>query len=574
MTLHGFLTRLIWLCVLPLIFLSIYLVVDNIQDQESRRDQEATDLVHNVGNAIDRVLEAKIAGLELLAASPLVEDPARHGEFYREASAFQRNFGSHVLLADLDGQMRLNTRAPFGTPLPKIPHVNGRAAFPAALESGKPAVGDQFVGPVARELLVAVAVPVLRDDRPVYVLLSVIESRQFQRRLDELALPADWSMTLADSNGAVIAHRGPVGQGGSGGERRRFSLKSALSPWEVSIEAPTGLADKVTRTTTLTLALMAAGAVLAGIFGGMVAARRLTRTLGSLVGPQAGTEGHSAIVEVETIRHRLDVEAEARKAAYDELDAYKQNLEGMIAARTRELEATLVELTRSNRDLEQFAYVASHDLRHPLRMVSSYLTLIEKALGAELSMENREYFRFAVQGALRMDAMISGLLEYARIGRGGERFEAIGLNSVVEESLINLQAARGEAQIIVAAGLPSLWGDHGELVRLFQNLVGNALKYKAPDRPVRVEIGWADGRDEWDVWVRDNGIGIAPEFREQVFAIFQRLVSKEEYEGTGIGLAVCRRIVEHHGGRIWIESPDDHGCAFHMAFPKLRAAAE
>ena len=237
----------------------------------------------------------------------------------------------------------------------------------------------------------------------------------------------------------------------------------------------------------------------------------------------------------------------------------------------RELEEQLL---RSNAELEQFAYVASHDLRQPLRMISSYLSLIEKRLGADMTEEIGGFFNFAVDGARRMDRLILDLLEYSRTGQHASPPETVPLQSAIAEAVGNLEATIDEAGAIVhvAGDFPTMQGNPSELARLFQNLIGNAIKYSAPDRPPVVTVDWRDDGRFWRVAVRDNGIGIAPENRERAFGIFQRLVSREQYEGTGIGLSICKKIVENHGGTIWIESELGQGTTFFIRLPKPESA--
>ncbi|TAN61513.1 MAG: PAS domain S-box protein, partial [Magnetospirillum sp.] len=234
------------------------------------------------------------------------------------------------------------------------------------------------------------------------------------------------------------------------------------------------------------------------------------------------------------------------------------------------LAALVEELRRSNEELEQFAYVASHDLRQPLRMISGYIGMLQKTLGPGLDDDSRSFFGFAIDGAKRLDRMIIDLLEYSRIGRQSTPQDQIDLDEVLRDSLRHLEVAIDEvgAKVTVTENMPVIAGDRSELVRLFQNLVGNAIKYCAPDRKPKVEISWRHHGAEWIVAVRDNGIGIARDDLQRVFGIFQRLVSRELYEGTGIGLAVCRKIAEHHGGRIWVESEPGEGSTFLVAFPK------
>ncbi|GEO80782.1 sensor histidine kinase [Pararhodospirillum oryzae] len=227
-------------------------------------------------------------------------------------------------------------------------------------------------------------------------------------------------------------------------------------------------------------------------------------------------------------------------------------------------------LRKANEDLERFAYVASHDLREPLRMISCYLSLIERRLGSAMTGELAEFFGFAVDGARRMDRMVLDLLAYSRVGRRGEDRMPVPLGEVVQEGLLNLKVAVAEAGAVVevAAPLPVVRGHRSELARLFQNLLENAIKYRALDRPCRIEVGGREDACENMVWVKDNGPGIEPAYHARVFELFQRLVPREACEGTGLGLALCKKIVESHGGRVWIESQAGQGCAFWMAFPK------
>ncbi len=235
-----------------------------------------------------------------------------------------------------------------------------------------------------------------------------------------------------------------------------------------------------------------------------------------------------------------------------------------------ERKALELELQRSNEELERFAYVASHDLRQPLRMVSSYITLLRRALEGRLGEEETTFIGYATEGVRRMDRMITDLLDYSRIGRQNTAKEMVRLDDILRHAQNTLEAAIAEAGAalecpetgIVLPGYPS------ELERLLQNLVANAIKFRTPDRPPRVRIACRDDGREWILSVADNGIGIAPEYHHRLFMVFQRLVSREQYEGTGIGLAACRKIAEHHGGRIWLESEAGQGCTIFVALPK------
>ncbi len=256
--------------------------------------------------------------------------------------------------------------------------------------------------------------------------------------------------------------------------------------------------------------------------------------------------------------------------------AYLSSIVVDVSDRNRfeaELQAKTADLARSNAELEQFAYVASHDLRQPLRMVSSYVTLLERRLGEQLDDVSREFIGYTVSGVKRMDALIKGLLDYSRVGRGGEDFTDVDLEETVAAACANLglDDGGGEASVTVEHPLPSVPGVSSELTRLFQNLIGNAVKYRHPDRPPEIRVGALRDGPDWVITVEDNGMGIDPANFERIFGMFQRLHGEGEYEGTGIGLAICRKIVTSHQGRIWVESEEGLGCRFKVALPAAPA---
>jgi len=233
-----------------------------------------------------------------------------------------------------------------------------------------------------------------------------------------------------------------------------------------------------------------------------------------------------------------------------------------------ELERTAEELRRSNQDLEQFAYIASHDLQEPLRMVASYTQLLERRYAAQLDDDAREFIAYAVDGARRMQEFITGLLRYSRLGSETRILEEVPLGEAFETAIANLRIAIQESGAAVSAeALPVVRGDPRQLTQLLQNLIGNALKFRKPGQVPAVRVSAQAEVDSWRVSVADNGIGLDPRFSERVFTIFQRLHTREEYEGTGLGLAICKRIVQRHGGRIWVESREGEGATFFFTLP-------
>ncbi|GAA1369614.1 sensor histidine kinase [Streptomyces beijiangensis] len=245
--------------------------------------------------------------------------------------------------------------------------------------------------------------------------------------------------------------------------------------------------------------------------------------------------------------------------------------EAVLAEQTAELDAQASELRRSNSELEQFAYVASHDLQEPLRKVASFCQLLQKRYGDELDARAVTYIDFAVDGAKRMQILINDLLTFSRVGRLNDSYDAVDLDTVFERGLRNVALAWEEQGGTVdrPQDLPTVMGDPTLLTMLWQNLLGNAVKFRRPDRAPHVEVTVEP--DEEPGFLRfsvaDNGIGIAPEFAEKVFVIFQRLHSRDAYDGTGIGLSLCRKIVEHSGGRIWIDTEYTDGARLVFTLP-------
>ncbi|MGB0931976.1 MAG: sensor histidine kinase, partial [Chitinophagales bacterium] len=240
-----------------------------------------------------------------------------------------------------------------------------------------------------------------------------------------------------------------------------------------------------------------------------------------------------------------------------------EELENIVTART-------IELQHTNADLRQFAYVASHDLKEPLRMVSSFLGLIEKRLKGKEDEDLKEFITYAVDGTQRMDILINDLLSYSRVNTRQKPFEKVNLNEILDVVKINLKVMVEQSNAVVKIDkkLPTVKADLNQMIQLFQNILSNAIKYR--DKNVVPVIGISSNRVNggFEIRVTDNGIGIAEEYFERIFQVFQRLHSRAEYEGTGVGLAICKRIVDRHGGKITVESVKDEGSTFIFDLPK------
>ena len=234
----------------------------------------------------------------------------------------------------------------------------------------------------------------------------------------------------------------------------------------------------------------------------------------------------------------------------------------------------LDKLRRSNEDLQQFAYVASHDLREPLRMISGFLGLIRDRHFASLDEEVREFITFAADGAARMDDLLKGLLEYSRVSTRGGKGEPVAMMEAFRQAMANLSRAVRESQATVHADdLPLVCADFTQMTQLLQNLIANALKFRRDNVPPRVMVSATRQEGMWLFRVSDNGIGIEPRDAQRIFVIFQRLHIQDRYEGSGIGLAICKKIIERHGGRIWLESTPGEGSIFYFTLPPVEESA-
>ncbi|MDG5759911.1 ATP-binding protein [Natronococcus sp. A-GB1] len=291
--------------------------------------------------------------------------------------------------------------------------------------------------------------------------------------------------------------------------------------------------------------------------------RAVALAIGSVAGLGIGIHESRAISREREIERRND--------ALERVQARLEERNDELRETQQELEATVRELEASNERLEQFASAASHDLQEPLRMISSYLRLLEERYGDELDEDAEEFIEFAVDGADRMQVMVDDLLEYSRVETRGDPFEPVDLDAVLENALTDLgvRIEETDAEIIVEE-LPRVAGDRSQLRQLFQNLVSNALEYSG-DEPPRIHVSAERVGDRWEIAVRDEGIGIDPEDQERIFEVFDRLHTQADHEGTGIGLALCQRIAERHDGTLEVDSEPGEGATFSV---RLRPAEE
>jgi signal transduction histidine kinase len=325
----------------------------------------------------------------------------------------------------------------------------------------------------------------------------------------------------------------------------------------------------------LTIALIAAGAlVILGVLGAGIVLRRMVTTplerLGHEARRVADGEFKTPLVIAGGAREIVAVGAD--------VDAMRERIVhelSLVESGRARLDEQALELRRSNAELEQFAYVASHDLQEPLRKVASFCQALESRYRGQLDDRADQYIDFAVDGAKRMQILINDLLAFSRVGRNAHPDEVLSAGELVGGAETALASALEEAHatVTVVGDLPSVRGDRALLISVFQNLIANAVKFHG-DQPPAVRIEAVAGEGEWEFSCSDNGIGIDPEYAERIFVIFQRLHAKETYPGTGIGLAMCRKIVEYHGGRIWLDREHLGGACFRFTLPIVKEEAE
>jgi signal transduction histidine kinase len=351
------------------------------------------------------------------------------------------------------------------------------------------------------------------------------------------------------------------------GKVRFDALRGALRELELGIigAREAGRARLEDSTRDLTLSLVAVGVVVVLAIVALVL--WLRRTISR---PLARLGSEVRLVAQGDLRHEVSAAGPVDVA---QLGADVESMRLRIVRELTAVEDSREELRRSNAELEQFAYVASHDLQEPLRKVASFCQLLQRRYQGQLDERADQYIEFAVDGAKRMQALITDLLSFSRVGRTEFEPTPVDLDEALRDALDNLARRLEETGGTVTADpLPVVMGERPLLAAIFQNLVGNALKFHGDAPPVvRVEAR-RDG-NEWAVAVSDRGIGIEPQYAERIFAIFQRLHTKEAYEGTGIGLALTRKIVEHHGGRIWLDTEVERGTTFRFTLPVAEEAA-
>ncbi|MEU6924417.1 MULTISPECIES: sensor histidine kinase [unclassified Streptomyces] len=416
----------------------------------------------------------------------------------------------------------------------------------------------------------------MRDERHRLARMRALvgDEQPFADDLDRIAEAArEWRGRHAEPLIAEVRRDGPASESSSPIRRSKDEFDTLRRLYtaqqaHLDVARDRARADLGTARTTRDQVFIAlvVGFLLAVVSLGLLLHRMVGRPLNRLTAA-------SDTVRSGAFRNRIEVggpsDVRAVAAAVEDM---RRRIVGELAAsqeREKLLAEQAQELRRSNAELEQFAYVASHDLQEPLRKVASFCRLLEKRAAASLDDRARQYIDYAVDGATRMQVLIDDLLTFSRVGRVHDKWKPVGLDRTLDRALADLALVVEESgAVVVREGpLPEVTGDATALSMVWQNLIGNAVKFRRPDVPCRITVGCVREGEDWHFLVADNGIGIAPESAQKVFVIFQRLHGRDAYEGTGIGLALCRKIVEFHGGRIWLDEEPSEGTRIRFTLP-------
>ena len=602
---------LVLLAVLPSLGLVIYNAVEQRRLGVETARKDTLRMVRMAAEHQDEMIEGARQLLVILAQLKEIQNQEKEAcrSIFRNLLHRQKVY-ANIGAIGLDGGVWASA-----VPSPDDVNLADRSYFLEAIARREFAIGEYQIGRITRKATLNLGYPVMNSQGAIQTVVFVALELDWLERLATRAnLPPGSSLTVLDRNRITLARypdpdrrflgqqipllpspkRPPAqlmasadGEGtiqfpGRDGIWRLYAFASLgrklePTPLRVAIGIPLsvayGSANRMLARNLACLAVVGGLALLAAWYGGNIfvlnrvrallrATERLSQgDLQARTGPAPGSgELHQLARAFNTMADSLEKRVAERERAQAALKALNEQLEERVTERT-------LELRRSNEDLEQFAYVASHDLQEPLRMVTSYLQLLRKRYETKLDADANDFIGFAVDGAERMQRLILDLLAYSRVGTRAKAFEATDSNAVLQDALMNLQVTlRESGAVVTQSALPTVWSDPVQLTQLFQNLVGNGIKFRGEKPPsVRIEAKRED--NHWHFTVADNGIGIAPKDFERIFVIFQRLHGRQRYPGTGIGLAICKKIVERHGGRIWVESEPGHGATFHFTIP-------
>jgi signal transduction histidine kinase len=584
--------------IVPMALLLVYNAFKERQQEEARVRQEAQTLVSQTVTQQEQLIEASrqvLASLAGLAsginASTLT--PGSCGNIFRLLIADLSSY-SNLGITNLAGDVICSTVQP-----DEPTNVSNSEWFRRTTSELRFAVGAYESDNITDERALSFGYPILAADRSLgAVLFMTLNTDQLAQRLVSSNPLGEATFTLRDRHGAVIVSypdaglaglilpeapdfvasvedgRGVRTMAGIDGVERLYAFTpvgdARLTGLYASVGLPEGAAyAEVNRTLRNSLLFLSAVGLVA-ILGTYLANDYLiVRPVRSLIGltkrlSEGDLSARVAPPDQRSELGQLEIAFNEMSEALESRIAERERAEMQLKQTNSQLEHIVAELKRSNADLEQFAYVASHDLQEPLRMISSYTQLLARRYEGKLDSDADEFIGFAVDGAKRMQTLINDLLDFSRVGTNKNPFQAVDLEDALNDAMLNLKVQLEEAGAVIQHDkLPVVRGDKPQLTQVIQNLIGNAVKFRGPEAP-RIRITGQREGELWRLSIADNGIGIPADQMNRIFVIFQRLHSREEYPGTGIGLAISKRIVERHGGRIWAESEPGAGTTFHF----------
>jgi len=591
---RSYLTALVLSCLVPVCLSSIYLVHYSYRNRIALLDQDLLASANILSSALDRDLAIARASLEALATSPAI----RSGDmatFHTQALSILMNFPeSDIVMADATGQQVINSFRPFGSALPKRSPLGTVSNI---FETGRPRISDVFKGAVTGRYLIGIDVPVFLDGKVVYDLAMTRPANHLSALFRLQELPRDWLITILDCNNAIVARsrlqeeyvgkrvesapllklmaaseQGAIEAANMEGAPSRISFRrSEMTGWTVLVSIPAAvIADELGRW----LRWVIAGLSVLVIFGlalALIITRVITRSVQDLVAPalalgrgEALSPGHFELVETGKVAEALSRAA----GLLHEHEAARQHALELRDEAEETLRSNMARLELVNAELQEFAFVAAHDLQEPLRKIQTFCDLARTRCTSSMDHTGREYLDRITNSASRMRQLLHDLLEFSRVAEKPEPLNRIELGKIVREAVDVFETTIRETGCsIEIENMPAIEADASQMLLLFQNLIGNALKYHDGRNP-RIRIsGLINEQSVCEIIVQDNGIGFEQQYSELIFKPFQRLHGRGEYDGTGIGLAICRKIVERHDGTIRAESEPGKGSKFMILLP-------
>jgi signal transduction histidine kinase len=598
---------LVALALLPALILIIYTAVDQRRQGIQAAEDDALRVVRMASDLQDQFLEGTRQLLTVLVNRGIIQGHDREGAH----QMFTNIMASHPVYANLGAIKPDGWAFASGVPTEGPVFMGDQSYFQLATNTRAFAIGDYQLARITKRATVNVAAPAFDSAGQLRaVVFAALDLSWLYNLITNSALPAGSSLTVLDRNRVTLV-RYPDPKGEYVGQQLAFRQRNTNDPpsprervrvgqsrdgmWKlyastglghqdqravsvtvgIPLAAAYGPANRMLARNLLFLALAATLATGAAWFGGDLFILRRVRSLlwatrrvaaGDLAVRTGETADAGELYELarafDEMTGKLQQRSLERDKAETDLRKLNEELEERVAHRTADLQ-------RSNEELEQFAYVVSHDLQEPLRMVTQYLQLLERRYPEKLDQNARDFIGFAKDGADRMQALIKGLLEYSRVGTRPKEFGPVETEKAFQDAVSNLTVMVEENDAkITHDQLPKVQGDPVQLTQLFQNLIGNAIKFRNEVTPV-VHIGAQRSNGNWQFYVRDNGIGIAKKDFDRIFVVFQRLHTRNKYPGTGIGLAACKKIVDRHGGKIWVESEPGKGSTFFFTLPPV-----